>query len=477
MTRAGAVLVVAALLGGCVDAPTTTPSEVVLKPETLGLGTTVTPAISDTWWTAFHDPQLNSLVDEALKGNPTLAAALARVRLAQSELSATRAATYPQVTFDANETRERFSKDYIIPPPIGGSTDWIGQVGANLTWSLDFFGKQQAEVDRARATAQAAALDATAARLLLAGSVTQAYVALWRADELVDVADQAVQQRQGLFDLTAGRVRAGLETLASQKQAESLLATAREELIRSRANRDLAVHQIAALIGRGADAYGITRPRMSDTVLALPATLPADLLARRADIGAAQARIDAAFQGREVARKAFYPDINLVALAGWAAIGLSPMFSAAALQYGVGGAIHLPIFDAGKLRAEYAGATAGLDQAVADYNQAVVTAVKQTADAMTDLKSLQDQARHQHDALAAADASYKLALERYRSGLSPQTNALDAESLLLDARRGNAALAADTVSARVALLMAIGGGFTPPPRTADISTIQDHSHE
>src|SRR5262249_19185651 len=120
MTRAGAVLVVAALLGGCVDAPPTTPSEVALKPETLGLGGTATPAISDPWWMAFHDPQLNALVDEALKGSPTLAAALARVRLAQSELSATRAATYPQVTFDANETRERFSKDYIIPPPIGG---------------------------------------------------------------------------------------------------------------------------------------------------------------------------------------------------------------------------------------------------------------------------------------------------------------------------------------------------------------------
>jgi NodT family efflux transporter outer membrane factor (OMF) lipoprotein len=477
MARAGAWLLAAALLGGCVDAPSTTPSEVTLKPETLGLSGGATPAIADNWWTAFHDPQLNALVEQALAGSPSLAAALARVRLAQSELSATRAATYPQVTFDANETRERFSKTYIIPPPIGGSTDWIGTVGANLNWSLDFFGKQQAEVDRARATADAAALDATAARLLLAGSVTQAYVALWRAYALVDVADEAVKQRQGLLDLTAGRVRAGLETLAAQKQAEALLATAREELIRSRANRDLAVHQIAALIGRGADAYAIARPQMSDTVLALPERLPADLLARRADIAAAQARIAAAFQGREVARKAFYPDINLTALAGWAAIGLSPMFSASALQYGVGGAIHLPIFDAGKLRAEYAGATAGLDEAVADYNEAVVTAVKQTADAMTDLRSLQDQARHQRDALAAADASFTLAIERYRSGLNPQTNALDAESLLLDARRGDATLIADTVSARVALLMAIGGGFTPVPRTAGTSTTPDASHE
>src|SRR5262249_51404203 len=156
------------------------------------------------------------------------------------------------------------------------------------------------------------------------------------------------------------------------------------------------------LIGRGADVYGhIARPQLKDGALSLPETLPADLLARRADIQAAQARIDATMAGREVARKAFYPDINLAAFVGFAAIGLSPMFSAQSLTYGAGPAIHLPIFDAGKLRADYAGATAGLDAAVADYNASVVGAVKQTADAVTQLRSLEDQADQQRAALAA----------------------------------------------------------------------------
>ena len=461
MKKLLAVLLVGTALAGCVSTPSTAPREVTLKPQALGLSTAPAPQVADRWWTAFGDPQLDTLVDNALAGSPTLAAAMARVRAAQSDLSASRAATWPQATFDGNVVRERLSKNYIIPPPFGGSTQWVGTLQANLSWSLDFFGKQQAQVDRAKATAHAAELDATAARLLLAGSVTQAYIALDRACLLLDVAQEAVTRQQSVLALTAGRVKAGLDATQSQEQSRALLATAREELIRAQSVRELAVHQIALLIGRGADAYNIARPHLDTAALELPATLPADLLARRADIAAAQARIEAAAQGREIARKAYYPDINLIALVGTAALGLGPLFSAGALQYGAGAAIHLPIFDAGKLDAELARSTAGLDESVADYNQTVLTAVKQTADALTEIRTLEDQAIEQRTALAAAQSSFALAGQRYRSGLSPQLNVLDAQNLLIDARRQSAALTADTASARVSLLMALGGGFTP----------------
>jgi NodT family efflux transporter outer membrane factor (OMF) lipoprotein len=470
------ILLLSSSLAACVSAPSTTPSQVALKSDALGLGAAPTPEIADQWWKAFGDPQLDTLIAQAFAGNPSLAAAMARLRAAQSELASNTAATYPQLTADGNEMRERFSGNYIIPPPYGGTTQWIGTVQANLSYSLDLFGKEQNQIDRAGAAANAAGLDATAARLLLAGSVTQSYIALSRAYVLADIAQEDVKQREGVFSLTGGRVRAGLDTLASQKQAEALLAIARENLIRANANRDLAVHQIAALIGRGADAYNITRPKLDEAALALPTTLPADLLARRADIAAAHARINAAFSGREVARKAFYPDINLLGVAGWAAIGLGPMFSASALQYGGGAAVHLPIFDAGKIRADYAGATAGLDEAVADYNQTIVNAVKQAADDVTELRTIQDQAAQQRTALAAAESSFDLTTRRYRSGLNPQQNVLDSEATLIQARRQFAALAADTASARVSLLMAMGGGFDSA-KSNFTKTSQDTSHE
>jgi NodT family efflux transporter outer membrane factor (OMF) lipoprotein len=472
MKLAFRILPIALLLTACVSSPTTKPQETTIAPATLGFSTVQAPKIGDAWWKAFGDPKLDALVDQALQGNPNLKAAMARVRGAQSDLAVSIASTYPQVSFDGNVVRERLSKDYIIPPPYGGTTRWVGTLQANLSYSLDLFGKEQDQIDRAQASANASALDTEAARLLLAGNVTQAYIALSRAWVLSDVADEAVRQREGVLKLSTGRVKAGLDTVASQRQAEALLAIAREDLIRTKAVCEIAVHQIAALIGRGADAYDVARPALNDAAIELPDTLPADLLARRADIAAAEARVSAAMSGREMARKAFYPDVNLIALAGTAAIGLGPLFSSAAGQYGGGAAIHLPIFDAGKLRAQYAGATADLDEAVADYNASVVNAVKQASDSITNLNAITGEAEQQRAARKAAEQSFDLATNRYRSGLNPLQTALDAESVLIQTRRDDAALVADTASARVSLLMALGGGFD-----AAKTNSKDNDHE
>jgi NodT family efflux transporter outer membrane factor (OMF) lipoprotein len=459
MKRLFALGLTTVLLAGCVSSPTTTPQQTALKSDALGLGGAPAPVIADDWWKALGDPQLDRLVDEALSGSPSLAAAMARVRLAQSQLASTRAGTYPQVTFDSEVVREQLPGHYIYPPPYAGNTEWVGTTAGNLSWSLDLFGKEEAEVDQGRSLAAAAAFDAEAARLMLAGTVTNTYIQLARAYALADAAEETVRQRAEVLGLVSGRVKSGLEDSAAEKQASAQLELAREDLLRARADRDLAVHLLAALIGKGADAYDVARPVPNETALALPQTLPADLLARRADIAAAKARIDAASSGRVAAHQAFYPDIDLLGTAGWAALGFGQFFKTSSLQYGGGAAIHLPIFDAGELRAKYAGATAELDEAVADYNQAVVTAVRQTSDAVTQLRAADGAAADQTRALADAQANYDLATSRYKAGLSSELVLLSAEDVLIQARRSSAVLSADQASTRVALVMALGGGF------------------
>jgi NodT family efflux transporter outer membrane factor (OMF) lipoprotein len=231
--------------------------------------------------------------------------------------------------------------------------------------------------------------------------------------------------------------------------------------MRFAALREMDVHAIAALTGQGAAGYAaITRPMPAlDTALPLPASLPADLLARRPDILAAHARVDAAAKGREAAHAAFYPDINIAAMVGFQAIGLSNLLGGDAFTMGVGPAIHLPIFDAGKIRADYAGATAALDIAVADYNGAVLDAVKQTADAMTQVRSLEARRAEQQNALDSATRSFNMAQERYTLGLSNQLPLLVAESTLLQARQTMAGLVADAATQRITLLLAAGGTF------------------
>lgn len=452
-------------LSACVSAPTTAPAERPLLAKDLGLAGTNVPAIGDAWWQAFGDPQLDTLVAEALQGSPTLAAALARLRGAQAQLSASRALRRPQLAIEGQEQRQRFSEHSTIPPPYGGSTQWIGTVQAKLDWSLDFWGRQAAMVAMARSSAEAARLNAAAARLALSAAVTQAYIDLSRAHALQDLSAAAVTQCASILQLTSTRVRNGLETAAAQRSAEAQLAQARMDRIGADGDLELARHQLMALVGRGAgdDAdASLSPPRLRTEAIALPRVLPADLLARRADIQAAQARIDAALAGREAARKAFYPDIDLAAFAGWSAIGLEPMFGAAARTYGAGPAIHLPVFDAGELRAHYAGATASLDAAVADYNHSVIEAVKQAADALTGLRALEGQAAEQRVALDAARERFELAQTRHRNGLDTQLAVLGAETALLQAQARTATLGAELDSRRVALLVAFGGGFGSP---------------
>lgn len=205
-----------------------------------------------------------------------------------------------------------------------------------------------------------------------------------------------------------------------------------------------------------------------DQGLVLPTDVPADLLARRPDILAAKARIDAALAGRTAAHAEFYPNINLAAFAGFQSIGLSRLFSGDAFTYGAGPAIHLPLFDAGKIRAEYAGATADVDVAIADYNGAVLNAIRQTADAITQIRSLDAQRGEQQAAVDSATRALKLAEERYRDGLSDQITMLTAENVLLQARQQMAALAANSLAQRITLLLSVGGGFEP-----EISDKQD----
>jgi len=475
--RKSGALLSALLLTACVDAPPTTPQVSQVDQAKLGLNGEAAPHTPREWWRAFNDPQIDRLAASVIANNPTLTAAMARMRAAQAELAVNRAEDRPQVTLNGSEQRVLFSKDYIIPPPYGGSYRWYGSITADLSWNLDFWGKQAALIEKARNTADAAALDAEAAHLALSGAFAQAYINLLLNYQYGDIADATVAERTEILKITQGRFGAGLENGSAVEQAKSLLSIAKADQLRYAAAREMDIHAIAALAGQGADAYQtITRPKPNlDVALPLPSSLPADLLARRPDILAAKARVSAAAKGREAAHADFYPDINLAALVGFQAIGLSNLVTGDAFTMGVGPAVHLPIFDAGKIRAQYARSTADLDLAVADYNGAVLSAIKQTADAMTQVKSLEAQRAQQQDAVTSAERAFRIAEDRYRSGLATQLPMLTAESTLLQARQALAGVVAQGAQQRITLMLTVGGGFEPlasapqsAPQTAEL---------
>lgn len=451
----------AVLLAGCA-APATHQAVTPVMPAQMGLAGGPAPYIDQAWWRGFGDSQLDRIVADATGGNPSLATALARLRQAQAGLERQQAERNLDVSADVSPQVQRLSGRYIIPPPYGGTVRFVGTGVANLGYNLDLFGRQQAAILEARQSAQAARYDVAAARLAIAGSVVQTYLDLVRADAQAAIARATIAERERSLRLVEAQVRNQLASKVQSTAAATLLAQAREALTAADGARVLAVNALAALAGRGGDyaaGIGPTAARL-DAGLPVPGVLPADLLARRPDIAAAQARIAAAAAGQQVARRAYYPNVNLTALAGLQAIGIGNLFSLDAGTVGGGAAIHLPIFEGGRLRAGLESATAQVDLANAAYNERVVGAVREAADALALSTNLQAQRQRAEQVVRGFAETGRLNAVRVSSGLDSQLDLVDNDVRLLDARLTATNLAAEAARQRVALVMALGGGFS-----------------
>ncbi len=473
------LLLASSLLSACVTPPSDLPRG---KPvEASGLGLTaapVRPATND-WWKAYGDPQLDRLIARALERNPGLSEAMARLDDASARIRASRAPRNPKVTLDGNENRERLSENDIIPPPYGGQWIWRGEVGLNLTWDLDFWGRQTALIEEAELRGQASQLDIQTARLVLAGAMARSYLQLDHAYRVADLAQQTELQRTKLEKLTRRRVDAGLDTQLDLHDVQATVPLARVDISEAQADIERAVHALAALTSDGADAYaGISRPQVElRTPIALPAELPVNLLARRPDVIAARLRVEAADAKRLAVKAAFYPDVDLIGLAGFGAIGLDNLLTGDSLQVGIGPRLHLPVFDARGLKAQYHEANAAIDAAIAVYNETVLQAVRQVADRITDIRAATRELGERQQALEHAEAAYGLAEKRYRAGVSNHLEVLNAETRVLVARRQRLDLVDALAKSRVGLLLAIGGSFDPdaadvPPSIAAAPSAQ-----
>jgi NodT family efflux transporter outer membrane factor (OMF) lipoprotein len=449
------------LFAGCVLPPKEAEHPRQLKNDGVGLtGVAVEPA-ADGWWDSFQDPQLDRLIRLGAKDNPTLTQAQARVGEALAQAQSAQAGLLPHVNLDASAFYQHAPQNFVVPPPLAGHSFSEGQGGASLSWDLDFWGRQADAVHRAQDLTQSARMDVEKARLELAGAITQAYVELYREYALADIAERSETQRRNIVDITRHRVAAGLDTRLELRQAEGQLPQARVARAQAQAAADLAVHQLAVLTGQGAEAYAsIQRPVLNiESALPVPTVLPINLLARRPDVLSARLTVDAADAQRLAAKAAFYPNVSLSALAGVAAFGMHNLVQGNAAGYAAGPMISLPLFDGGRLRAEYRGSEAQLDAAIAGYNNTVLQAVQQAADQITRLDALARERLDQQQTLEANEDAYRLAEERYRAGLASYLTVLNAETQVLTARQAMVDILSSQAVARVTLLLAVGGSF------------------
>lgn len=473
--RIGVAALGAALVAACAQLPESHQTPTALNADAVHLQSAATVWPDATWWKRFGDPTLDDLIARALVDNPSLQLAQARVARAQAAAGIAGAARYPQVSAKGSSTRQHFTENGIYPPPLGGSVESMNAVDLNLSWEIDFFGKHQAELDAALGSARAVRAEQQAARVALAANVARAYYGLARLIAQHEVATAMLAQRDQTVALVRDRVKAGLDTRVELQQAEGGVPEMRQQIEALNEQIALARHAIAALIGAGPEATAALSPVLdASRPFAVPATVPADLIGRRADIVAARWRVEAAQQDVAVAKTQFYPNIDLVAFAGISSLGLSNLFKSSSREFGAGPAISLPIFEGGRLRANLQARNADADAAVASYNATLLDAVRDVADLLVSSRSLQIQAREQAQAQAAAETAYDLSVQRYRAGLGNYLTVLSAQTNVLAQRRAAVDLKARAWDQDINLIRALGGGFDA---ATDELALRDSPHD
>ena len=430
----------------------------------VGLSDQVQTTPMPQWWTRLGDPVLTQLVETAAQEQPNLKLVQARVERMLALADASKTSLTPQMSATAEFSRQRFTEHGLYPPPLAGNTYNSGTLQTGISWNPDWLGQHTAEIALALNQVQASQADARAALNLLATQITRGYIALAKLAEQQVLIQDALNQRQQVLTLTTQRVQAGLDTQLELLMAQAGLQEAQSQVEVVNEQISLVRHQLAALSGQPPQACDQLLPRLSQLHFTdVPQALGADLLGRRSDVWAARMRVEAATQDIKIAQTQFYPNVNIGAFVGLNAIGLDQLLNSGSLQVGVAPAIHLPIFQADRLRAQLKGKEAELDVAIATYNSTVLEAVREASDALSSSQSIARQQNDQAKALALSKSVYELNLERFKAGVANQVTVLNSQGQWFAQRRSAVELLARQFDSHVLLMKSLGGYWQETP--------------
>lgn len=477
------LLVVAALaaaLAACASSRGLSPHGQLLDADALQSPVGSSPALSAAawpqaqWWRALADPQLDVLVQQALAGAPDLAVADARLAQARAQAGLADAERGPSLSVSGGYTGLRLPES-MVGDEMGGHYAGSAQVVLEARYGVDLWGGKRASWEAVVGRSRAAEVDAQAARLDLASAVVRAYVQLDLAWRQQDIAEDELARARQVLALVRQRRQAGIDSELQLRQAQARVPQAEQQRQQAQQAIERAQLALAALLGQGPEqGRAIRRPALAGLQApTLPRVLPSELIGHRPDLVAARWRVEAATHGIAAAKAQFYPSFNLTALGGAVNTDLGQLLRASSTFAYLGPALSLPIFDAGRLRAHLAGRDADYDLAVADYNRTLVQALRQVADGVSALGSLQAQTAAQRQALETARAAFELARQRYQAGIGNYLDVLAAQQQVLAADQGLARLQASARLAAVDLTQALGGGYRP----VDASAVTDSSDQ
>ncbi len=466
-----AAIIGLAMLGGCsLEPPYQRPAPAVPPSWPAGdayLRQTEAALPAVTYRDIFRDPALQRIIAQAIANNQDLRIALANMASARAQYRVQRAELLPHIEGGAGVTvadngdggGSDAGTDGGGTGGGGGSTSSYNVDLGLAAFEIDLFGRLRSLSNAALQQYLATEVGVRATRLSLIAEIARTYLTLATDRSLLAIAADTERSALRSVDLTRARLQGGVAPRTDLRQAESVLSQARADLANLTAIVAQDRNALELLVGAPvADADLPASIESVDGLLGeLPAGLDSRILLRRPDVVQAEYALRAANARIGAARAAFFPTISLTAVAGFASTALSSLFTGGAFNWSVQPQASLPIFDGGANKGNLAYARAQFDLASAQYQQAIQTAFRETADALARRGTITRQLGAQTDLVASAEDNYRLADARYREGIDPFLNSLDAQRTLYAARQSLASTRLVRAENLVALYRVLGG--------------------
>jgi NodT family efflux transporter outer membrane factor (OMF) lipoprotein len=480
----------ALLLGSCAWIPKGDPPAEYLEPaemqETL---TEVTSRLQqwpeDRWWEQFGNPELNELIETALKDNPGLKLASARLRQAEALVKVEGARLLPFLEADASLTYERLSQHGVfaaLNPEVAGVRFMLGIINPlSFRYEFDFWGKNRALLEASLGHAAAEEAEKAEVRLRLTAGIARAYFRGLALQQQLNIVKAIVDIRRDLRNLAQTRFRLGLDNDQPVKVAVAEYEAAFKRQAGVRDQLDVQRHLLARLAGKGPDE---AIHLFGKSTVAIPHQIPAPdhlsigLLVHRPDLAAALYRAHAASRLVKVAKTQFYPTIDLTGFVGFNALTLTKgadqlanlLFSGQSFSYGVAPGLRIPWFEGGRLRGELGAQRAEYDGAVELYNDTLLDAMREVADSLSAWQTTREMLESHKRLLASLGEDWRLAKVRLVSGLDDDREVLRHRHPVLEQEYVLRALESDQLVAAVDLIESLGGGY----HNADIEKRPKH---
>ena len=415
------------------------------------------------WWEIYDDIQLNALEAQIDSANQTLKIAEANYREARTAIRFNRSAEAPTIGVapSISAVRDSANQPY-FPANLANNGNGDFTLPVDLSWEIDLWGRIRRSVAAAKEQTQASAADMASVRLSLQAELAYDYFELRSADAEKKLLDDTVQAYRKALGLTIDRFEGGAAPKSDVAQARTQLEDAEvldSDIMVQRAQYE---HAIAILIGKPPANFSLLPDPIDLHTPALPVipqVLPSELLERRPDIAASERRVAAANEQIGIAQAAYYPTLNLSALAGFQGTSIVNWFTWPSRFWAVGPSLSETLFDAGRRRATKESAIASYDANVANYRQTTLTAFQQVEDNLAVLRILAGESQQQHSATAAAEESLRLFENRYAGGVDTYLQVVTSQTTALSNERNDIDIRRRQLDASILLIKALGGDW------------------